>query len=623
MSWYRIGTITATNGSKIITGAGTAWTNPLNGVSAGRMLLLPAAGTVQLYEIASVQSDTQLTLVDNFTGTTGAGKAYAIPTSPSVSIEQFAHEFAATLAYYQQQLQGWQSILTGSGDVTLTAPDGQVVTVKSQSAIAAAVNDAMKKSANLSDLADAAESRANLGLGDSSISRYRGALGTTDLNTLTGSSAGFWRQVLTGNATLARNYPVTQAGLLTIETSIAGSAETCMQTYKPYNSAFKYYRIYNGNTWTNWFTDWSTGNLPNPMTLDTNQVVTSYKIVSYDGAGVILRPATTGAACFIRGQTEAGVNTWWVGRGSNTTQDATFLNNIGGAYIRLLANGNIELNTSNTVTINGVAILKTGDYGLGGIVASSSNFSTIPANPVGQWFKSAASNTGFPTSDVAWCGLTLPYDINAGSAFAILAATQLSAVRMQVHVRRNAGNLGWLNVLLSNQYTVDANGFYKSASPIIRLANSAENMTGDFLDGFTAAGVGAVNDEAGGVTAERLDTGVYLITGALGLAESGWTIEIPQDVNGNRLVFVTTETAENGNITVLVSRRKFDVETGNVIAGDAMNIPAGRWIDMRLSMPAAAEPVQFAIDESTDTSADVASVATDMESSAAESEPGI
>ncbi|QZN94909.1 hypothetical protein [Symbiopectobacterium purcellii] len=140
MSWYKTGTIAATNGSKIITGTGTQFTNSLNGVSAGRMLLLPAAGTVQIYEIASVQSDTQLTLASAFTGTTGMGKAYAIPTSPAVSIEQFAHDFASTLAYYQQQLSGWQQILTGTGNVTLTTPDWQTVTVRSQQAWDAALD---------------------------------------------------------------------------------------------------------------------------------------------------------------------------------------------------------------------------------------------------------------------------------------------------------------------------------------------------------------------------------------------------------------------------------------------------------------------------------------------------
>lgn len=99
MSWYKTGTIAVTNGSKIITGTNTVWSNALNGVSAGRMLLLPGSGTVQVYEIASVQSDTQLTLATAFTGATSSALPYAIPTSPSVSIEQFAHEFAVTLVY--------------------------------------------------------------------------------------------------------------------------------------------------------------------------------------------------------------------------------------------------------------------------------------------------------------------------------------------------------------------------------------------------------------------------------------------------------------------------------------------------------------------------------------------
>ncbi|PWC09240.1 hypothetical protein DDT56_24265 [Brenneria corticis] len=194
---------------------------------------------------------------------------------------------------------------------------------------------------------------------------------------------------------------------------------------------------------------------------------------------------------------------------------------------------------------------------------------------------------------------------------------------MCVHSRRGGVNNGWFNVLLSNQYTIDANGFYKSASPILRLANSNDSMPDNYLDGFESAGCGAVNNEAAGVTAERRETGVYLVIGALGLAESGWTIEIPQDVNGNRLCFVETETSENGDITVRVSKRQFDVETGNVIAGEPMDIPDGRWIDLRLSMPAMPESDQSAVDESADTSAEAASVATDVDSSTAESEPGI
>ncbi|WP_392738356.1 hypothetical protein AB3M75_07475 [Serratia ureilytica] len=134
--------------------------------------------------------------------------------------------------------------------------------------------------------------------------------------------------------------------------------------------------------------------------------------------------------------------------------------------------------------------------------------------------------------------------------------------------------------------TVDGNGFLKAASPIARLASSPESMQDDYLSGgFSLSGCAAVNGEAAGVSAERVSTGVYKVTGALGFAEEGWNIEVPQDVNGNRLCFVETDTAEDGTITVKVSKRRFDIDTAAIVAGEPMDIPAGRWIDLRLEMP--------------------------------------
>ncbi|OCG12699.1 hypothetical protein [Gilliamella apicola] len=145
MSWYKTGTINVTKNSNIVTGVGTKWTNQLSGVSAGRMLILQTSKQIEIYEIESVQSDTQLTLSDNYSGETLKGLKYRIPTSPSVSIEQFALEIASSLAYHQKQLDGWQKILTGSGDVTLTAPDGQKITMKSQKSLSSAIDSAVKK----------------------------------------------------------------------------------------------------------------------------------------------------------------------------------------------------------------------------------------------------------------------------------------------------------------------------------------------------------------------------------------------------------------------------------------------------------------------------------------------
>ncbi|MGS3274849.1 phage tail protein, partial [Serratia marcescens] len=104
-------------------------------------------------------------------------------------------------------------------------------------------------------------------------------------------------------------------------------------------------------------------------------------------------------------------------------------------------------------------------------------------------------------------------------------------------------------------------------------------------DGFALSGYAAVNCEAAGVSAERVSVGVYKVTGALGFAQEGWNIEVPQDVNGNRLCFVSTSTGKDGTIYVKVSKRRFDIDTAAIVAGEPMDIPAGRWIDLRLKMP--------------------------------------
>ncbi|HGC1885059.1 TPA: hypothetical protein ACIX5J_002282, partial [Escherichia coli] len=133
--------------------------------------------------------------------------------------------------------------------------------------------------------------------------------------------------------------------------------------------------------------------------------------------------------------------------------------------------------------------------------------------------------------------------------------------------------------------TVDANGFIKKASPVVRLTNDHRGMPAGFLEDFSLSGCAATNMEAEGVTAEKIATGVYEIRGAVGLHADGWTIEIPQDSNGNRLCFVETQSTQGGTIIVSVFKRRFDSETAMIVAGEPMDIPAGRWIDLRLEMP--------------------------------------
>ena len=123
----------------------------------------------------------------------------------------------------------------------------------------------------------------------------------------------------------------------------------------------------------------------------------------------------------------------------------------------------------------------------------------------------------------------------------------------------------WLAVLSTGNTVVDANGFIKSASPIVRL----------FADQITEPVATT------GAQFMRVSPGVYRLSGTLGLAQQGWQIEVPQDHNGNRLCHVLTEW--DGDAMVLTVRVATPVwSDGRWVAGEPIDVPEGRWIDIRL-----------------------------------------
>ncbi|MFC0228075.1 phage tail fiber protein [Serratia aquatilis] len=136
--------------------------------------------------------------------------------------------------------------------------------------------------------------------------------------------------------------------------------------------------------------------------------------------------------------------------------------------------------------------------------------------------------------------------------------------------------------------TVDANGFIKKASPIVKL----------FSDGNCE-----LNDQSQGVTTERISEGVYRISGTLGFnADAEWGgvdggIEIPTDRNKLPLVWVDYEVDETGDLLIKTFHRinatapKFaqNVKAGYE-EGQPIDIPVGRWIDLRVEMPGVEEP---------------------------------
>ena len=106
--WYRAGTISVTNGNTTVTGTGTAW---VEAVRQGDALIAPDGRS---YEIASVDSNTGLTLVQGYLGSTASAQDYAIQPTRAVALE-----WLQAVQAFQSNVQGWEdgplSGLFGSG----------------------------------------------------------------------------------------------------------------------------------------------------------------------------------------------------------------------------------------------------------------------------------------------------------------------------------------------------------------------------------------------------------------------------------------------------------------------------------------------------------------------------
>lgn len=124
--WYRAGSIAVTNGSKKVVGTGTTWKSGVSKPDKGHLVWGPDG---KPYELDYVESDTVLYLVTAYSGVTVSGMAYSIDITRTGAIPAFSRELSALVAYHQLQMDGWQQLLTGTGDVTLTAPDGTKLTV--------------------------------------------------------------------------------------------------------------------------------------------------------------------------------------------------------------------------------------------------------------------------------------------------------------------------------------------------------------------------------------------------------------------------------------------------------------------------------------------------------------
>ena len=128
--WYRVGTVAVTSGSKTVTGTGTQWQNLMFGVAPGTTFYGPDG---KPYEIDTVNSNTHLTLVTNYSGASASGQAYSIDPTRQGSVASLAAQTSEVLKFSQKQFTQIQTWFTGAANanVTLESPAGQTITVPS------------------------------------------------------------------------------------------------------------------------------------------------------------------------------------------------------------------------------------------------------------------------------------------------------------------------------------------------------------------------------------------------------------------------------------------------------------------------------------------------------------
>ncbi|RWS52857.1 phage tail protein [Enterobacter cloacae] len=121
------GTITLTNGSAVVGGTGTSFTAEL---AAGDFIVSTVGGVPYTLPVKSVESNTQLTLVSNFTGPTQSGAAWS--AVPRIALNMVTAALVAQSAEALRGLnydkQNWQQIFSSPVTATVKLPDGSLFT---------------------------------------------------------------------------------------------------------------------------------------------------------------------------------------------------------------------------------------------------------------------------------------------------------------------------------------------------------------------------------------------------------------------------------------------------------------------------------------------------------------
>ncbi|WP_431616980.1 tail fiber domain-containing protein [Enterobacter roggenkampii] len=264
------GTITLTNGSAIVGGAGTSFATEL---AAGDFIVSTVGGVDYTLPVKSVESNAQLTLVSNFTGPTQSGAAWS--AVPRVALNMVTAALVAQSAEALRGLnydkQNWQQVYSAAGNITVKLPDGTTFTGPSWKYLSdnMATKSGGAVPVNQGGTGSTTESgaRTNLGLGNSATRDVGSAAGTVAagddnrLNTLEGKTGGGITGAVIAKRTSDSN-PASGGELESVLQNSGGSAlsQFHMFTQMAGNTRYGFLRVWDTSTFKDWYFDHSSGN---------------------------------------------------------------------------------------------------------------------------------------------------------------------------------------------------------------------------------------------------------------------------------------------------------------------------------------------------------------------------
>ncbi|NIG74934.1 phage tail protein [Klebsiella sp. Ap-873] len=140
------GTLTLTNNSAAVSGAGTAFNTEL---AAGDFIVVTVGGVPYTLPVKSVESATALTLVSVYTGPAQSGAAWS--AVPRVALNMVTAALVAQSAEALRGLnydkQNWQQVFSGTGTITVKLPDGSTYTGQAWGGISTALDGKADKTA--------------------------------------------------------------------------------------------------------------------------------------------------------------------------------------------------------------------------------------------------------------------------------------------------------------------------------------------------------------------------------------------------------------------------------------------------------------------------------------------